>query len=48
MQKLIAYADRGDESKVKELAGKSDVTFDDFAAAFKKSGPVRTRPLCAI
>ena len=42
MQKLTEYADRGDESKVKELAGKSEASFEDFAAAFKKTGPVRT------
>jgi len=38
-QKLTEYADRGDESKVKELAGKSEASFEDFAAAFKKTGP---------
>lgn len=37
-EKLKEYADRGDESKVKELAGKSEVSFEDFATAFKQKG----------
>lgn len=35
---LLRYVDRGNEAKVKELAGKPDVSFEDFAEAFKKRG----------
>ena len=46
VQKLGKYTDRGDESKVKELTGKSEVSFADFAAAFKHAAvpQVRTTP----
>ena len=41
VQRVLEYADRGNEGQVKELAGKTDVSFEEFAKAFQKRGSVR-------
>lgn len=48
VQKLSGYADRGDESKVKDLAGKSEVSFADFAAAFKHAPVPQVRAMLLL
>jgi hypothetical protein len=50
MQTLNSMSKYGDESKIAALAKQDEVSFDDFAAAFHKTGPVRAslkpRPRC--
>ena len=41
VQKLTEYADRGDANKVKSLAGKENVSFNEFVDAFKAAPSVR-------